>query len=120
MNDEQYCVYVIELEDGRKYIGQTNNLERRLHEHQNGRSPYTRKHKFKKLLYSEKYNSRSEAMKREKFLKTGKGREWLKQKLAEQSAFLAGFFIFSLKVPDIEHHLKMKPSQFSSNIYPSI
>jgi putative endonuclease len=74
------------LSDGRRYIGHTNNLVRRLEEHRSGRSPYTRRHKIKGLIYYEKYHSRSEAMNREKFLKSGKGREWLKQKLAEQSA----------------------------------
>ena len=79
MTAETYWVYVLELMNGRKYIGHTNNLDRRLQEHQTGRSPYTRKNKVTRLLYSEIYDSRSEAMKREKFLKTGNGREWLKQ-----------------------------------------
>jgi putative endonuclease len=79
MTAETYWVYVLELMDGRRYIGHTNNLNRRIQVHQMGRSPYTQKNKVKRLLYSESYDSRSEAMKREKFLKTGKGRELLKQ-----------------------------------------
>jgi putative endonuclease len=86
MDHNAYWVYVLELADGRRYIGHTNNLERRLQEHRDGRSPYTRRHKIKDLIYREKFLSRSEAMKREKFLKTGKGREWLKQKLSEHYA----------------------------------
>ena len=86
MEEDRYWIYVLELADGQRYVGHTNNLSRRLEEHQSGRSPYTRKHKIKGLLYYEKYPSRSEAMKREKFLKSGAGRKWLKQKLAEQSA----------------------------------
>jgi len=85
MNEEKYWVYVLQLDDGRRYVGHTNNLERRLREHQEGRSPFTRRHKPKQLLYYEKYDSRSDAMKREKFFKGGKGREWLIQKLSEQS-----------------------------------
>jgi putative endonuclease len=93
MNKNSYWIYVLKLNNGRKYIGQTNNLERRLMEHQLGRSPYTRKHKIKKLIYSEICNSRSDAIIKEKFLKTGKGREWLKRKLAEQSRhFMSGRF----------------------------
>ncbi len=86
MEDSHYWVYVLELGDGRKYVGQTNNLERRLREHRSGRSRFTRKYEVVRLLYWEKCGSRSEALSREKFLKSGKGREWLKSKLAEQSA----------------------------------
>jgi len=83
MGKAKYFVYVIKLTNQKNYTGHTNNLERRIWEHQTGKSPYTRKFKFNKLLYHETCDSRAEAMKREKFLKSGKGREWLKQKLAE-------------------------------------
>ncbi len=86
MGEETYWVYVLELANGRKYVGHTNHLERRINEHREGKSPYTKKHKIKGLIYFEQCSTRSEAMKKEKFLKSGKGREWLKQKLAEQSA----------------------------------
>ena len=86
MGKAKYFVYVIELTNQKNYTGHTNNLERRLREHQTGKSPYTRKYKFNKLLYSKACNTRADAMKWEKFLKSGKGREWLKQKFAEQSA----------------------------------
>ena len=69
MVGEIYWVYVLQLVTGRKYIGHTNNLDRRLQEHLDGMSPYTRRHEVKKLIYYEKYNFRSEAMKRGKFLK---------------------------------------------------
>ena len=85
METNNYWVYVLELTNGKKYIGHTNNLERRIKEHKNGRSIFTSKYKIAKLLYYENYSTRSEAMKREKFLKTGNGRQWLKQKLLEQS-----------------------------------
>jgi putative endonuclease len=86
MEMPKYFVYVIELKNQKNYTGHTNNLERRLWEHQTGKSPYTRKFMLKKLLYSETCDTRAEAMKREKFLKSSKGRKWLRQKLAEQSA----------------------------------
>ena len=85
-----FWVYVLELENGKKYIGQTNNLERRIMEHQSGKSPYTRKNKMKRLLYFEVCTSRSEAMKKEKFFKSGNGREWLKTKLAKGSTNTSG------------------------------
>ena len=82
-DNKLFYVYVLELQNGKKYIGQTNNLKRRLYEHANGLSPYTKKFKFKKLLYYEVFPARSEAIKRERFLKSGQGREWLKRKIAE-------------------------------------
>ncbi len=86
MGEVNYWVYVLELDNGKKYVGQTNNLERRIQEHKSGRSRFTRKYTVVRLLYSEQCATRSEALKREKFLKSGKGREWLKAQLAEQSA----------------------------------
>ncbi len=78
-----YVVYVIRSKsNNRKYIGQTNNLDRRIDEHN------TRKHRFTsgkgpwELVYQESFATRTEAMRREKFLKSGKGREFLKNILA--------------------------------------
>ena len=85
MESNNFWVYVLELTNGKRYVGHTNNLERRIHEHKKGRSTYTSKYKINKLIYYEKHNSRSQAMKREKFLKSGNGRQWLKQQLIEQS-----------------------------------
>lgn len=78
-----YVVYVIQDENGRIYTGQTHNLERRLSEHQNhhgGR--YTKRSGSYKLIYSERFETRGEAMVREKGLKSGQGRQWLKNKLS--------------------------------------
>jgi putative endonuclease len=82
----RYWTYVILLKNDKKYVGHTNNLNRRLAEHQTGLSPYTRKFGFKRLLYSKQFDSRMAAIRHEKFLKSGQGRKWLKYHLAEQSA----------------------------------
>ncbi|OPZ68531.1 MAG: GIY-YIG nuclease superfamily protein [bacterium ADurb.Bin478] len=81
-----FVVYALQLSNGHFYVGQTNNLQRRIHEHLRGRTPYTRKFKIKKIVYTEYLATRSEALKREKFLKSGQGRQWLHNLLAEQSA----------------------------------
>jgi putative endonuclease len=81
-----YFVYAILLSNNKIYIGQTNNLERRLLEHTRRRSPYTRKYHVEKLLYSKTCPSRSDALKYEKYLKSGQGRQFLRSILAEQSA----------------------------------
>jgi putative endonuclease len=66
----QYCIYVILCDDNSFYTGYTKNLDRRIRLHKNGRGArYTRIHKPKKLVYVEEFNSRREAMQREKKVK---------------------------------------------------
>ena len=74
-------VYVIKsLKDHKNYTGITNNLERRLSEHNQGKisTPSTKNRGPFKLIYSEKVEDRINARKREKFLKSGCGREFIK------------------------------------------
>ncbi|MDP2855986.1 MAG: GIY-YIG nuclease family protein [bacterium] len=74
-----FYVYVLRsLKNNRNYIGTTNNLKRRLQEHNSGRSKYTSLTRPFKLIYFEAFNTRASAVQRELFLKSGKGREWLK------------------------------------------
>jgi len=73
-----FYVYILKsLKNGRFYIGSTNNLERRLNEHNSGKSKYTSLTRPFVLIFKEEYLSCSEAMRREKFLKSGRGREWI-------------------------------------------
>ena len=77
-----YTVYVLlSMSKGKHYIGQTQDLERRLREHEQGIAGYTRNRGPWELIYEERLETRSEAMIRERFLKSGQGREWLKRKL---------------------------------------
>ncbi len=82
-----YYVYVLRSEStGKTYIGQTDNLEKRVVQHNdpdNTLSLYTKRNKGSwRLIYHEICKTRSEAMKREKLLKTGVGREHIKKALA--------------------------------------
>ncbi len=73
-----YCVYVIKSQShNTRYIGSTDNALKRIKEHNLGKCRYTSGRKPWKLIYQEKYLNRSEAIKREKFLKSGQGRKWL-------------------------------------------
>jgi len=73
-----FFVYVLKSEStGKRYIGQTNNLEYRVKKHNEGRSRYTKNRGPWDLVYSEKIETRAGAIRREKFLKSGKGREFL-------------------------------------------
>ncbi|AFH50303.1 Putative endonuclease [Ignavibacterium album JCM 16511] len=74
-----YTVYTIYSEKFNKiYIGQTENIERRMLEHNNGLlSVYSKRYRPWELVYTEEYPTRAEAMKREKQLKSQKGREFI-------------------------------------------
>jgi putative endonuclease len=59
------------------YIGQTVDLDKRLTEHNAGLSFYTKRFMPWEIVYTEKIKTRTEAMKREKQLKSQKGREFI-------------------------------------------
>ncbi|MGA9387489.1 MAG: GIY-YIG nuclease family protein [Candidatus Bathyarchaeia archaeon] len=65
-----YYVYVILCDDGSFYTGYTKNVGSRMRLHVNGKGArYTRLHKPKRLVYTEEFNSRAEAMRRERRVK---------------------------------------------------
>ncbi len=74
-----YSVYVLKsIRDKKRYIGFTNNLERRIIEHNSGLVKSTRNRKPFELAYHEEFADKNKAMEREKFFKSGRGREFLK------------------------------------------
>ncbi len=77
-------VYVIQSETGQSYIGQTENLEKRLQQHNLGKSGYTKRYKNWRLVYSEEFSTRKESMLREAELKTSKGRKFVRSLLGKQ------------------------------------
>ncbi len=73
-----YFVYILQSEkDGTYYVGCTGNLEERLRRHNQGRGSYTKGKGPWKLIYEEVFHSRGEAMKRERQIKSKKGREYI-------------------------------------------
>jgi putative endonuclease len=67
-----YFVYILRTSSNTLYIGQTNNLEKRLKEHQSKSSKsakYLRRFTSIELVYQESYSTRSESMRREIELK---------------------------------------------------
>ena len=66
----KYYVYIIESEvDGRYYYGQSSDPEKRLHEHNTGRSGYTSKYVPWNLKALKEFPTRSLALKTERMLK---------------------------------------------------
>lgn len=84
-NDENlWYTYVLLCENASLYKGFTNNLEKRYKRHCAGdAADYTRRYKPLGVIYYETFVSQEEAIKREKYFKSGSGREWLKDKIKE-------------------------------------
>jgi tRNA/rRNA methyltransferase len=65
-----YCVYILRCSDGSYYVGHTEDVEKRLVEHQRGMlSAYTRKRRPVKLVFAEEFTERNDAFERERQLK---------------------------------------------------
>ena len=71
MTRNQYYVYILASQrNGTLYIGVTNNLERRLHEHRHGLvQGFTKQYGVHRLVYTESSDNVEDAIKREKQLK---------------------------------------------------
>jgi putative endonuclease len=67
---EQWSLYILRCADGTLYTGITNNLDRRVKQHNLGQgAKYTRGRGPLELVYCEHYTNRSEALKREYLVK---------------------------------------------------
>jgi putative endonuclease len=69
------------LKDKELYTGHTGDLKKRFKEHNEGLVDSTRARKPFKLIYYEAYLDKSDARRREKYLKTGMGKRDLKNRL---------------------------------------
>jgi putative endonuclease len=77
---EEYFVYVLYSKKlGRTYTGHSNNVRFRLIQHNSGFEISTKYGVPWDLIYTETFKTRGAAIKREKELKTGKGRDYIKK-----------------------------------------
>ena len=77
-----YWIYVLESKvDDNKYVGYTSNINQRLKEHADGKVLSTKNRRPFKLIYIEGCLNRSDATRREKYLKTTDGRRFLAKRL---------------------------------------
>lgn len=80
----RYYVYVLWSGTLKKqYTGVTKDLKKRFEHHNLGLNKWTKRGVPWLLLYYESYLNKTDAYRREKFLKSGKGRELLKDQLKE-------------------------------------
>jgi putative endonuclease len=79
-----YYVYVLKsLKDENFYIGYTMDLKTRFMEHQKGAVASTKSRLPLQLVFYEAYRNKYDALRREKYLKTSKGKSTLRQMLKE-------------------------------------
>ena len=83
-----YFTYILaSLKNATLYVGSTNDLKRRLQEHNDGAGGvYTSKLRPFVLVHYEAYVSEKDAKKQERFYKTGYGREVLREKVVDSLA----------------------------------
>lgn len=77
-----FYIYILQsLKDYKLYVGYTGNLKNRFIEHRKGRVLTTKTRRPLVLIYYEAYRVEKDARIREKFLKTGQGREFIKKNI---------------------------------------
>lgn len=78
-----YCVYAIKsIKSNYIYVGISDNFDRRINQHNKGYNRTTKPYIPFKTILIEELSSRVEARKREKFLKSGCGKEFIKNLIA--------------------------------------
>jgi len=86
-----YHVYVLLNPDGKTYVGQTSDLARRVAQHNDPSfrlTLHTKRHSGPwRLVHSEEFATRADAIRRERQLKTGKGRDWMRRELSRTGFF---------------------------------
>ncbi len=79
-------IYVLlSLKNGIHYVGMTTDLERRLKEHNAGKSKFTSGHTPWIIIYQEDSSDFSEGRKREKYLKSAAGKKFILKLLQNQN-----------------------------------
>ena len=76
----EYITYILYSKSyNRYYIGYTNNIEIRLKQHSDGRNSWANRYKPWVVVCQNKHQTRAEAMKEEKYLKSLKNKERIKE-----------------------------------------
>ena len=91
-----YSYVLLSEKDKRFYIGSTGDLRERLREHNKGRVRSTAYRRPLCLVYYEACLSAADASRRERYLKTGRGGRYLKQRLAS--------YFSELRINKLERH----------------
>ena len=76
-------VYILKDNDGKLYIGSTNDLKRRLHQHDIGHTQTTRNMNGPKVVFSQEYDNLEQARKIERRLKKLKRKDYIQKIIAD-------------------------------------
>ncbi|MCF8240929.1 MAG: GIY-YIG nuclease family protein [Melioribacteraceae bacterium] len=80
-----YTVYALNsLSRNYLYVGMTSKLDERIIRHNKGYEKTTKPYRPFELFYTETFSTRIEARRREKYLKSGVGKEYLKSLLKKK------------------------------------
>ncbi len=86
-----HFVYILQSDrNGRFYTGQASDVQVRLKEHNSGRVKATKYMMPWRLVYSEAFNTATEARQREYYLKSQKSRKFLEALIAKNPVALLG------------------------------
>ena len=86
-SSDSFWTYILENPAGRFYIGQTDDLDRRIEEHNSPETvgtKFTHKNGPWRLVWSESHPTRSEAVRRERFIKSRKSAAWIRRHLLDR------------------------------------
>ena len=85
-SSDKYFAYILECEDGSLYKGFSKDLFQRIDQHLAGQgAKWTKEHKPVSIIHFEEFDTEKEAVEREKYFKSGSGREWINQIREEQN-----------------------------------
>lgn len=76
-----FYTYVLKCNDNKLYVGWTDNLKERMNKHEKGNVTSTKCRLPVQLIYYEACADKEKAISREKSLKTGYGRRYLKGRI---------------------------------------
>jgi putative endonuclease len=76
-----YTYAIKSIERNYIYVGLTDNLQKRFNQHQSGKNITTKPYRPFRLFYNDIFETRAAAREREKYLKSGVGKEFLKSLL---------------------------------------
>lgn len=83
-SNKMYCVYVLKsTKNNQLYVGRTSDLKKRISEHQSGKVRTTNRLNPMKFLFFEGFIAKADAIRRERYFKTSKGKSSLKQIIRE-------------------------------------
>ena len=91
-----YTYILISKKDNKFYVGYTEDLKRRIEQHNNGKVKSTQHRRPLELIYYEACLNQKDAIHREKYLKTNFGKKYIRNRLNTYLAVLALYNVLTI------------------------